>query len=218
MRRVIDIALCAARTDADGAGGGIDPHAFHHRHVDHQSVVDTTKARSVMPASADRDLEIVLPCKIHRGDNVSSVGASRNHLGLLVDHPVVETPGGVILGIPSPDDGTTHVADEGFGGRGLHDVLLFPQMIGQLVRPHSPHCRTSRTSSGLGTDRPPPEVAREVLDVPGIRRRKFRTLSCQTIYARWHLRISTRRAGYSRGVKGVDGCPHDRTSSSGHAP
>jgi hypothetical protein len=87
-----------------------------------------------VPASADRDLEIVLPCKIHRGDNVSSVGASRNHYGTLVDHPVEETPNGIIVGIPLPDDGTTHVADEGFGGHGLHDVLLFPQMIGQLVR------------------------------------------------------------------------------------
>ena len=125
MRRVVDIALRAAGTDADGAGGGIDPHAFHHRHVDHQPVVDTTKARPVVPASADRDLEIVLPCKIDRGDNISDVGTSRNYRGTLIDHPVVEAPHSVIIGIHWPDDRAAHVADEGFGGHGLHDVLLF---------------------------------------------------------------------------------------------
>ena len=102
--------------------------------VDHQPVVDATKAGPVVPAAADRNLEIVLPCKIHRGDDVSSVGASRDHYGPLIDHPVVETPDSVVVGVPLPDHGTTHVADEGFGGHGLHDVLLFPQMIGQLLR------------------------------------------------------------------------------------
>src|SRR6202051_3424052 len=76
MRGVVDIALRAAGTDADGAGGGIDPHAFHHRQVDHQPVVDTTKAGPVVSASADRGLEIVLPCKIDGSDNVSDVSAS----------------------------------------------------------------------------------------------------------------------------------------------
>src|SRR3981189_3673622 len=58
-----------ARADANGAGGGIDVHAFHHRHVDHQPVVDTTKARPVVAASADPDPEIVLPFKIARSAN-----------------------------------------------------------------------------------------------------------------------------------------------------
>jgi hypothetical protein len=130
MRGMVDIALCAAGTGPDGAGGGIDPHAFHHRHVDHQPVVDTTKARPVVPASADRDLEIVLPCKIDRSDNVSDVGAPRNHDGTFVDHPVVETSHCVVVGVHSPHDRAAHVADEGFGGHSLHDVLLFHTMIG----------------------------------------------------------------------------------------
>jgi hypothetical protein len=83
-----------------------------------------------VPASADRDPEIVLPCKIDRSDNVSDVGASRNHHGTLIDHPVVEAPHSVIIGIHSPENRTAHVADEGFGGRSLHDVLLFYTMIG----------------------------------------------------------------------------------------
>ena len=83
MRGMVDIALCAAATGPVGAGSGIDPHAFHHRHVDHQPVVDTTKARPVVPASADRDLEIVLPCKIDRSDNVSDVGHRAIIIGLL---------------------------------------------------------------------------------------------------------------------------------------
>jgi len=103
MRSVVDVALRAAGTDADGAGGGIDPHAFHHRQVDHQPVVYTTKAGPVVPASADRGLEIVLPCKIDGSDNVSDVGASRNHLGTL---SIIRCRGSysVIIGIRSPDD------------------------------------------------------------------------------------------------------------------
>jgi hypothetical protein len=83
-----------------------------------------------VPASADRGLEIVLPCKIDRSDNISDVGASRNHHGTLIDHPVVKAPYSVIVGIYWPDDRAAHVADEGFGGHSLHDVLLFRTMIG----------------------------------------------------------------------------------------
>jgi hypothetical protein len=108
----------------------VQPHAFHHRHVDHQPVIDATEARPVVPASADRDLEIVLPCKIDRSDDVSNVGTSRNHHGALIDHPVVEAPHSVIVGIGSSDDGAAHVADKGFGGQGSHDVLLFHAMVG----------------------------------------------------------------------------------------
>jgi hypothetical protein len=88
------------------------------------------KAGPVVPASADRDLEIVLPCKIDRSDNVSNVGTSRNHHGTLIYHPIVEAPYSVIIGVHSPDDRAAHVADEGFGGHSLHDVLLFHTMIG----------------------------------------------------------------------------------------
>ena len=132
MRGVVYIALRAAGTNADGAGGGIDPHAFHHRHVDHQPVIDTAKARPIVSASADRNPKIVLLCKIDRSDNVSDVGASRNHLGALIDHPVVEAAHSIIVDVRSPDDGAAHVADEGFSGHGLHDFLLFHTMIGQL--------------------------------------------------------------------------------------
>ena len=130
MRGVVDIALRAAGTDADGAGGGIDPHTFHHRKVDHQTVVDTTKARPIVPASADRDPEIVLPCEIDRSDNVSDVGASRNHHGSFIDHSIVEAPYSIIIGIGAPDDWAAHVADESFGGHGLHDILLLYTIIG----------------------------------------------------------------------------------------
>ena len=110
------VCLSAAGTNADGAGGGIDPHAFHHRHVDHQPVIDTAKARPIVSASADRNPKIVLLCKIDGSDNVSDVGASRNHLGALIDHPVVEAAHSIIVDVRSPDDGAAHVADEGFSG------------------------------------------------------------------------------------------------------
>jgi hypothetical protein len=82
-----------------------------------------------MPASADRDLEIILPCKIVRSNNVSDVGAPRNHHWTLIDHPVVEAPHCIIIGVHPPDDWAAHVADEGFGGHGLHDVHLFHTTI-----------------------------------------------------------------------------------------
>ena len=138
MRGMVDIALGATGADADCAGGGINSHAFHHRHVDHQPVVDTTKTWPVVSASADRDLEIVLPCKNDRSDNVSDVGASCNHHGTLIDHPVVEAPHRVIIGIHSLDDRAAHVTDEGFSGHGLHDLLLFhnDRSVGPEVTPH----------------------------------------------------------------------------------
>jgi hypothetical protein len=118
--------VCAAGADANGAGDGIDAHAFHHRHVDHQPAIDATKAGPVVPTSADGNSEIALPCKIDCSDNVSDVGATRNHHGTLVDHPVVEASHCVIVGIHWPDNRTAHVADEGFGGREVHDFLLLP--------------------------------------------------------------------------------------------
>src|SRR3981189_2977275 len=149
MRGVVDVALCAAGADANGRGDGVGVHAFHHRHVDHQPVVDATKAGPVVPTSADGNSEIALPCKIDRSDNVSDVGATRNHHGTLVDHPVVEAPYSVIIGIYWPDDRAAHVADEGFGGRSLHDVLLFHTMIGFLSLMLLP-------SSGIGKIGPAP--------------------------------------------------------------
>jgi hypothetical protein len=101
-------------------------HAFHHRHVDHQPVVNATKAGPVVPTSADGNPEIALPCKIDRSDNVSDVGATRNHQGTFVDHPIVETSHCVVVGVHSPDDRTAHIANEGFGGQGVHDFLLLP--------------------------------------------------------------------------------------------
>src|SRR4029453_4198692 len=208
MRGVIDIALCAARTDADGAGSSIDPHAFHHRHVDHQSTVDATKAWPVVPASADRDLEIVLPCKIHRGDNVSSVGASRNQYGTLVDHPVEETPNSIIVGIPLPDDGTTHVADEGFGGHGFAYVLLFPHMIGQLVRSLPAIGSTGLVMVGIEL-----QQSRAML---WITRYSTPQIPCPLVSNRVHEMVlahfNQARADIAA-VKGVDEYPHDRTSA-----
>ena len=131
MRGVVDVALCAAGADAHGAGGGIDMHAFHHRQVDHQPIVDAAKAGPIVAASADGNSEIALPRKIDRSDNVSDVGASRNQQRTLIDHPVVEAAHSVIVGVRSPDDGAAHVADEGFSGHGLHDLLLFHTMIGR---------------------------------------------------------------------------------------
>jgi hypothetical protein len=130
MRRVVDIALRAAGADSDGARGGVDAHAFHHRHVDHQPVVDAAKARTVMAATANGHGEVVLFCEFDGRDDVGDVGAARDHLGILVDHPVVQAPHGIIVAITPRDDRTAHIADESFGSHGLHDFLLFLTMIG----------------------------------------------------------------------------------------
>src|SRR5260221_893246 len=106
MRSVVDIALCTARADANGAGGGIDVHAFHHRHVDHQPVVDATKAGPVVPTSADGNPGIALPCEIDRSDNVSDVGATRNYCGAFITHPVVETSPSCVAAVHWPDHRT----------------------------------------------------------------------------------------------------------------
>jgi hypothetical protein len=53
------------------------------------------------------------------------------------------------LGICSPDDRAAHVADENFGGHGLHDILLFHTMIGWFSLRLLP-------SSGIGKIWPSP--------------------------------------------------------------
>ncbi len=52
---MIDIAGRAASINPNGSACRIYAHAFHHREVDHQSVVATAKARATVAASTDGD-------------------------------------------------------------------------------------------------------------------------------------------------------------------
>src|SRR2546430_8871046 len=55
FRSVVDVALCAAGADANGAAQGIYVHAFHNRHVDHEPIIDATKAGPVVAASRSEE-------------------------------------------------------------------------------------------------------------------------------------------------------------------
>jgi hypothetical protein len=112
MRRVIDVALRAARADANGTFVGIDAYALHHAHVDDQPVLDTAQTRSVVATTADRHAQAVFSGELHRGDDIGHVGAPGDQARVLVDHAVVERAGGVVALVPGLEQPAAEMGPE----------------------------------------------------------------------------------------------------------
>ena len=101
---VIDVARRAASIDPNGSACRIYAHAFHHREVDHQSVVATAKAGAIVAAAADRDQQALVAAEVHRGDDVGDVHAARDQARPLVDHAVVKSAGSIVVSITWADE------------------------------------------------------------------------------------------------------------------
>src|SRR5215475_2734779 len=90
MGGMVDVAGRTAGSDPYRAVLRIDAHALHHRHVDHQAVVDAAEPRSVMAATPDRDRQFGIPPEIYGSDNIGSIGAANDESRPFVDHGVKE--------------------------------------------------------------------------------------------------------------------------------
>ena len=118
VRGVIHVARRAAGIHPDRAARRIHAHALHLREVDHQAVVAAAEAGAVVAAAPDRDEKALVAAEGHRGDDVGDVHAARDEARLLVDHPVIERAGGVVVGVAGLDQ----LAAQG-GAKGLDRLV-----------------------------------------------------------------------------------------------
>ena len=104
LRLPVDVGPGAAALCPDGAPLGIHPDASHQREVDDDAVVAHTGARDVVAAAAHRHRQLVLAHEVHRGDDVGDAGTHDDEQRTLVDHPVPDPAGVVVLGVTARDD------------------------------------------------------------------------------------------------------------------
>ena len=122
---VIDVARRAAGIDPYGSACRIHAHALHHREVDHQSVVAAAKAWAVVAAAADGDEQALVAAEVHRGDDVGDVHAARDQARPLVDHAVVKSTGGIVVGITWTDESSAKALLQGGNDLISHSSLSF---------------------------------------------------------------------------------------------
>ncbi len=111
---VVEIAERGPGVDADGAVLRVDGGAAHEREVDDQRVVPDAEPARAVPATADREGDVVLAAEPHARQHVRDVPAAGDRRGPLVDHAVVHR---------------THLVVARVGG---HDHLA-PERGGELV-------------------------------------------------------------------------------------
>jgi hypothetical protein len=126
MRRVIDIALCAAWLDPDRASGWIHSDASQAGEVDHQPIVTGPMSWAVVAASPDGNQEPLLAAEVHGGDNVRNIGATRDNSRTFVDHGVVKLAGLAVLGICGLENVAAKGTPEGHDGGLICHVSPFP--------------------------------------------------------------------------------------------
>ena len=117
---MIDVAGGASRADPYCPFLRVDSDPFHRREVDYQAVVDTAETRDVVAAAANGDRQLALPAKIHGGDHVTDVGASRNEQRLLVDHGVVQLARPFVFGMIATDQWAAQCLSELCDGLVVH--------------------------------------------------------------------------------------------------
>ena len=103
-RRVVDVRGAATRLHPHGPGGGVDPHALHHRQIDDEAVVAAAEPGTVVTAAADGEQQALLAGEVHGGDDVGRVDGARDQARALVDHAVVERTNGVVVRVGLADE------------------------------------------------------------------------------------------------------------------
>ena len=99
LRRMVDLSEQRSSQHVRDTGIRIDDDAAQGGEVDHQPVIHTAEPGAVVRTTAHGDVESGLTGDIDRGDHVGCVDALSDQTRLLVDHRVVELPGGVVIGI-----------------------------------------------------------------------------------------------------------------------
>ena len=121
---VVNIACRAASPHPHGPVCRIDAHALHHRQVDDQPVVDAAESGSVVAAAADGDGKLAVAAEVHGSDHVGGIRAARDQQWPLVDHPVVELAGFLVVGVVATDQGATESFAKLSHCLVAHDFLL----------------------------------------------------------------------------------------------
>ena len=109
----VDVGPGRAALHMDGAAGVIDAHGAHRGEVDDDAVVDRRRARDVVPAAANGQGEPALGREAHGGRDVVGVGAACDERRPPVDHPVPDSPRGVVFGVVGRDYPAGQVLGEG---------------------------------------------------------------------------------------------------------
>ena len=112
MRRVIHAALRATGFRPHGAVLRINAHPLHQGKVNHQAVVAAPESWPVVAAAPHRRKEIVLPRKAHGRDDIGDIRAASNQQRPLVNHPVVEPAGFLVLRVAALDQLTAQASLE----------------------------------------------------------------------------------------------------------
>jgi len=128
MSSMVNIARRTPRSDPCRAAPRIDAHTLHHRHVDHQTVIDAAEPRPIMAAAPDSDRQFAVTTEIHGGNNVGGVGTARDEPRPFVDHRVIELACLIIAGVAVANDGSAKVCCEHCEVFIVHDVSSKPEL------------------------------------------------------------------------------------------
>jgi hypothetical protein len=127
VRRVIDVAPCAAALNRRKLLGRIDPDAFHRREIEHDPVIDHGEAGGVVHPAANGQGSAGLAREIDDRDHVGDVGGAHDQHRPLVDHRVVDEARLFVSRVVGGDQLASHLSFEGggvelFGGHRCHGV------------------------------------------------------------------------------------------------
>ena len=110
LRLTVEISQRGTRLDPRRFRDRIDSDGPHARHVEHDSAVANRVPRDVVPASPDRERQVVLLREADAGDDVTRARGADDHSGTAVDHRVPDRACRVVSILSWEIDGATYLA------------------------------------------------------------------------------------------------------------
>src|SRR5438876_8503020 len=93
----IDVGEQAAALNPGSPGSAVDPHGAHQPEVDQDASVGHRLARGAMTAASNGNLQVVLPGKLNRRNDIGGPARPGYERGTLVDHPGPGSTGHIVL-------------------------------------------------------------------------------------------------------------------------
>jgi hypothetical protein len=121
--RVIESAPGDATFGTNGSSLRIDADAIHRREINDHATIVCAKARHAVGTAPDRKILSLLASKLDRCHHIRGIGASHDHGGPPIDHPVVDFSSVLIRSIARHYRLTIHMSAEFFKSR--HSIPLF---------------------------------------------------------------------------------------------
>jgi hypothetical protein len=103
LRLAVEVAPSGPRLRASRPRGGIDADALLSREVDDDAVVADRAPGDIMTAAANGNQQLVLAREVDSGHDVSHAGAAGDQRRPLVDHPVPDPTGRLVLVVAGAD-------------------------------------------------------------------------------------------------------------------